>query len=329
MSDSYIGWDGNSYPWPPPDGWHEASDGRWWAPGTGPNPPSQAESPLSQGAPSFSPGDLASQTAPFAPVSNVDAATEVFDPAGQRPPDQGQGGPPPGAPYEATGAFATGGTRPGPGLASPHTVPSAGTPLPPPGAAGNVPPPASSGQNGGRLLLIGLGVLAALALLAGGLILLPAGDDNAASSTSNSVEAGADTSTDTSDTDTDTDTGESTTTSSADGSTDSAAANSSSSSVADGPSTAISDQIARFRELLGNNDLTSDALTDADVETFGSSFCSFASLSPSTEVFDEFRSQAIQETANTALDPDELSLVIDAALVAFCPDEAQRLGIGL
>lgn len=31
-----MGWDGKHYPNPPPDGWHQASDGRWWAPGTGP-----------------------------------------------------------------------------------------------------------------------------------------------------------------------------------------------------------------------------------------------------------------------------------------------------
>ncbi len=31
-----MGWDGKYYPNPPPDGWHQASDGRWWAPGTGP-----------------------------------------------------------------------------------------------------------------------------------------------------------------------------------------------------------------------------------------------------------------------------------------------------
>ncbi len=40
MTTTYLAWNGQSYPWPPPDGWYEASDGRWWAPGTGPNPPS-------------------------------------------------------------------------------------------------------------------------------------------------------------------------------------------------------------------------------------------------------------------------------------------------
>lgn len=36
MSDMYTAWNGQLYPNPPPEGWHKASDGRWWAPGTGP-----------------------------------------------------------------------------------------------------------------------------------------------------------------------------------------------------------------------------------------------------------------------------------------------------
>ncbi len=37
MSATYLAWNGQPYPWPPPDGWYEASDGRWWADGTGPD----------------------------------------------------------------------------------------------------------------------------------------------------------------------------------------------------------------------------------------------------------------------------------------------------
>ncbi len=36
MSESYTAWDDNLYEWPPPDGWYEASDGRWWPEGYGP-----------------------------------------------------------------------------------------------------------------------------------------------------------------------------------------------------------------------------------------------------------------------------------------------------
>lgn len=52
MSDTYLGWDGKPYPWPPPDGWYHASDGRWWAPGTGPNPP-PVDTPTRRSTPPF------------------------------------------------------------------------------------------------------------------------------------------------------------------------------------------------------------------------------------------------------------------------------------
>ena len=33
---SYTAWDDNRYQWPPPDGWYQASDGKWWPEGYGP-----------------------------------------------------------------------------------------------------------------------------------------------------------------------------------------------------------------------------------------------------------------------------------------------------
>ncbi len=33
---TYTAWDDNSYPWPPPDGWYQAGDGKWWPEGYGP-----------------------------------------------------------------------------------------------------------------------------------------------------------------------------------------------------------------------------------------------------------------------------------------------------
>jgi len=36
MGTTYIAWDGNEYEWPPPKGWYQAIDNRWWAPDTGP-----------------------------------------------------------------------------------------------------------------------------------------------------------------------------------------------------------------------------------------------------------------------------------------------------
>ncbi len=34
---SYTAWDGNLYEWPPPDGWYQAADGKWWPQGYGPS----------------------------------------------------------------------------------------------------------------------------------------------------------------------------------------------------------------------------------------------------------------------------------------------------
>jgi hypothetical protein len=36
MNSDYVAWNGERYVWPPPEGWYLASDGRWWAPDTGP-----------------------------------------------------------------------------------------------------------------------------------------------------------------------------------------------------------------------------------------------------------------------------------------------------
>ncbi|MDH4279970.1 MAG: hypothetical protein OEW83_18015, partial [Acidimicrobiia bacterium] len=33
---SYTAWDDNKYQWPPPEGWYQASDGKWWPEGYGP-----------------------------------------------------------------------------------------------------------------------------------------------------------------------------------------------------------------------------------------------------------------------------------------------------
>lgn len=85
MTATYVAWNGKSYPSPPPEGWYEASDGRWWAPGTGPNPPGQAATAIPQPAarqaalaqrPNSVVADISSATTKAsATVSNTGAAT--------------------------------------------------------------------------------------------------------------------------------------------------------------------------------------------------------------------------------------------------------------
>ncbi len=39
MADRYTAWDGKEYAWPPPDGWQQRTDGRYWPEATAPTPP--------------------------------------------------------------------------------------------------------------------------------------------------------------------------------------------------------------------------------------------------------------------------------------------------
>ncbi len=56
----YVAWDGQTYEGTPPEGWYEASDGRWWPIGQGPAapqaPPAPAAPPPPPGPPVAGPG---------------------------------------------------------------------------------------------------------------------------------------------------------------------------------------------------------------------------------------------------------------------------------
>ena len=84
--------------------------------------------------------------------------------------------------------------------------------------------------------------------------------------------------------------------------------------------------VGGFRALLVQQGLTSDKLTDTEIQSFAASFCVFAKSSDNGDEFNVFREQAISET-QSSLDPASLNKVIDAAVITFCPDEATRLGI--
>ena len=86
--------------------------------------------------------------------------------------------------------------------------------------------------------------------------------------------------------------------------------------------------VADFRALLEENDLTSGSLTDEEIVTFGSTLCVFAASAEEPEDFDALRELAIADTESELSDV-ELTLAISAAIVVFCPLEAERLGIAL
>ena len=211
MTETYTGWDGKSYPWPPPDGWYEASDGRWWAPGTGPNPPPAGDL---VGAPGASP--QAGDPGPGAGGGYGDhghAAPGDLARTAQIP-TTGQPGPTGQAAARAN-VTVTSGPEPDP----------SGRATAPPTAFGDGPPPNRPGEytndwdqpptttEGGdrsqlaRVALVFAGVIAALAVAGGAYLVLSSddGDDTAADGGDTATDAtpddasGDDGATDTSD----------------------------------------------------------------------------------------------------------------------------------
>ncbi|MGI9614672.1 MAG: hypothetical protein ACR2QO_17300 [Acidimicrobiales bacterium] len=343
MSETYTGWDGNPYPWPPPEGWYEASDGRWWAPGTGPNPPG-AEGP----------GGVPGATSEPAPAPHQAEPTAIPDDIAQTaqlPADIA--GAPPGAGAAAAGVtVASDAAQPSVGNTPP---PSLGGP--PGGSAGgdwtnqwDQEPASTDGAEGdrGTLAKIGLvlaGVAAALVVAGGAYLLLrdngsetaaDGGDTSTEASTSQTTagdDANGDSTGDTGGADDGSDTSATTDGSDSSDSTDDDSTetteDSTSSTEEDSSTTAdTSSQVLAFRNILTANGLTSSGLSDDDIATFGTRFCVFAIASEDEAEYQDFRAQAI-ETTSSELTDDELFTVVDAAVVVFCPDEAARLGIDL
>ncbi|MGF1600062.1 MAG: hypothetical protein ACFCVK_24665 [Acidimicrobiales bacterium] len=342
MTDTYVGWDGKSYPWPPPDGWYHASDGRWWAPGTGPNPPTDGPGGYATSSETSDTSQMATQaahdpdptTAYHPPLDGPPGVVEPGD-------DPARGGDP-GPHYQpdhepGIGAAAGYGAAPGYGAEpdradgwSPGGDEWTPTPAPRGGDGG------AGGRSGGRILMIGLGVVAALVV--GGLayaVLQPGGDDTDASATtaddSTSTDPGAGDGS-VSSTTTPTSAGDGSTTSTLDDTTTSG--DSTPTTNAFGATTTTlapeeaAERIDRFRSILADADLSSDELSDTDLSTLGTTFCIFATASGDEDDFDDFRQQAV-DSAETTIGGDQLEFVVDAAVVVFCPDEADRLGISL
>lgn len=88
MASTYTAWNGDEYPWPPPEGWEQKSDGRYWPADRGPDPTPAAPAPPP-------PTDFGAVPPPIPPPS-----ARTMPPPGALPPPGGppSGGPPPGAP---------------------------------------------------------------------------------------------------------------------------------------------------------------------------------------------------------------------------------------
>lgn len=86
---SYTAWDDNLYEWPPPDGWYEADDGKWWPQGFGPQgsdgPAELADVDFPDGGPSPNGSEASHQLVDVpqseaAPSERATAETELDDP---------------------------------------------------------------------------------------------------------------------------------------------------------------------------------------------------------------------------------------------------------
>ncbi|MEM9565983.1 MAG: hypothetical protein AAGA93_25405 [Actinomycetota bacterium] len=87
------------------------------------------------------------------------------------------------------------------------------------------------------------------------------------------------------------------------------------------------DALAAFRERLASIQLDPTRLTNTDVADFAETLCVIAAVE-NAPGYAAFRTDLATEQARTSsLTADELADVIDAAVTAFCPDDAARLGL--
>ncbi len=339
MSNTYVGWDGKSYPWPPPEGWYEAIDGRWWALGTGPNPPPQGAGIQS------TPADPVRATGPQSHPTTVAGPGAI--PVGPH------GAPGPQPSDDRTSQLPAYGTDPVGADASPAIAGAAAaaayqrgqidptlaqqpvTPGGPPRTPDTVnygfdggPPvnpddygqPPSRGGGILRSLLIIVGMVAVA--LGGGLAYFYLTADDATET------AGGDTTDPTTET-TIADSPDGTDTTQAPAETSTTQPGDEDGSEVDETTTTLAEPdspLSRFRSILADNDLASDELPDAEIRAFADSFCGMAAGAADDDDFDDIRDAAVEATNSDLADRD-LRLVIDAAVISFCPDEADRLGI--
>jgi hypothetical protein len=84
--------------------------------------------------------------------------------------------------------------------------------------------------------------------------------------------------------------------------------------------------VARYRDELAARDLVSTSLGDDDLTRFGYAACVFAASAEGPADFERFRTAAVAD-ADSSLSDADMALVIDTAVVVFCPVDAERLGI--
>lgn len=304
MSGTYIAWNGEPYPWPPPDGWYKGSDGRWWAPGSGPEPDSGIHS-------NEDAKDAAYDCDLQDGGGNAQLAKAETEPATVQSDQQT--------------VIAKPSTRPLPG----HTETPLNDPADPQDPLRSVANDDGDGPFKSPLLLAGAAVL----------ILLGVGVGFLAVRNNDSATTNPDFPTTTAafgETTLPPATSQPTTLSQSEPTPVTApptttTQNDPDTTVAEPGRTTTTEatdeqKAAAFRADLDGRGISSAELSDADIIDFGKSFCVFAVVSVDTADFDTYRSRA-QTGVSGKLNEAQLDAAINAAVVSYCPDEAERLGI--
>lgn len=345
MTDTYTAWDGNSYSWPPPEGWYKAPDGRFWAPGTGPSGGElHAATPNGQhtGFESILAGGdqrvLSPTSASSGLLTNMDDHSSTPANGGIDLSGIGILGPGGGTnghdPQTLGGQAVTNQSSPfgavfdpGGSLVDPSESPRSDAHTPAAQFSGSLTldhgyrrveswagQSSGRGENIGRVVAVAMTLLLALAVVIVGGIAMTTDFFQGGTPTTVLVAPGEVDGTGNAPLETDPQDNQNVQLQNATDQESAASPN--------------RDQVTQFRQLLNDNGLTSGNLLPYELTNFGTAFCRYAEASNNPTEFDSFRSQAIEQTA-TELNPTELHLVIDATLVTFCPDQADRLGISV
>lgn len=91
----------------------------------------------------------------------------------------------------------------------------------------------------------------------------------------------------------------------------------------------VSARVQRFRSLASDIDVTSEAVTDDDIARFGRTLCTVAEVIDGGD-YTGFRAEVIDDyddLDDNRLSTEELGQAVDAAIEAFCPGQADRLGL--
>ncbi len=323
---TYEAWNGQTYPWPPPEGWHEAPDGRWWAPDSGPDdldPPDSTGGGENAQIPP--PSDQKTKTLGALPGSEAGLwQPDESIPLWKRTPVVLSAGVVALLIVVTTAVALSGGdsdrtetdqsdeTAATADQSSNQTSSSIG--------AGEPSQSASEQDSSSN------GTLGEPGAADDGAV---PGQDSTDSTNSNSATtASADNST------ASTDNGQTETTAGAatteQATTTQTAADESSNSPVDSPIIVDPADKARADELrayLADNGLSGELINDADLVEFANTFCIFAITADSRTEYESSRNEAIADSSSE-LTQQELAVAVDGAIQTFCPDDAQRLGLG-